>query len=135
MASRFITKALATAALGIALSPLLGAATTVSPFAGSWSGTWSEPGVVGAHDWTISEAGQITGTIYNITYDIGGATVGHVGADGKLMVIFLTPGADPSISGFPFQGTAMIDGEGNLVASCTGMYLGGPLMDSILERN
>jgi hypothetical protein len=144
--NRFTTKALSTTAMGIALSLLLAATTTTSsassntpgpenPFAGSWSGTWSEPGVVGTHDWTISNAGQMTGTIYNITYDIGGALVGHVGADGNLIVIFLTPGANPSISGFPFQGTAEIDGDGKLVVSCTGVFFGGPLMVAILERN
>ena len=106
-----------------------------NPFAGSWSGTWSEPGVVGTHDWTISNAGRMTGTIYNVTFDIGGAMVGHVGADGNLVVIFLAPGDDPSISGFPFEGTAVIDGVGNLVVSCTGMFSGGPLMVAILERN
>jgi hypothetical protein len=135
MATRFMYRALVTAALGIALSPLLAATTTVSPFEGSWSGTWSEPGVVGTHDWTISDAGRVTGTIYNITYNIGGALVGHVSANGNLMVTFLTPGAEPSISGFPFQGTAVIDGEGDLVVSCTGMSPGGPVMDAILERN
>jgi hypothetical protein len=153
MATRFITKSVATAALGIALGLALGPAITTSPawgntagalqldrkenpFAGSWSGTWSEPGgVEGTHDWTISNAGRMTGTIYNITYDISGAMVGHVDEDGNLNMTFLAPGDDPSISGFHFRGTAVIDDVGSLVVSCTGSYSGGPVMDAILERN
>ena len=157
MATRFMYKALATAALGIALSLVLGPATTTSPawgntagalqlgptanpFAGSWSGTWSELDIDGTYiygtqDWTISNAGRMTGTIYNITFDISGAVVGHVGADGNIMVISLTPGDDPSISGFPFQGTAVIDGVGNLVVTSTGVFSGGPSGVAILERN
>ena len=152
MATRFMYKALATAALGIALSLVLGPATTTSPawgntagalqlgptanpFAGSWSGTWSEPGIVGTQTWTISNRGRMTGTIYNITFDVSGASVGHVGADGNFVGIFMTPGDDPVTSGFPFQGTAVIDGDGNLVITSTAMFSGGPSGVAILERN
>jgi len=118
-------------------SPTAEAAPSVSPFAGSWSGTWAhvEDDVVGTYDWTISDAGRITGTLYNTTFDLSGALVGHVGADGNLMVNFMTPGDDPSISGFPFQGTAVIDGDGNLVASVTGTWSGAVSLVAILERN
>ena len=61
-----------------------------NPFAGSWSGTWShvEDEVVGTwDDWTISDAGRISGTFYSITNNFSGKIVGHVDADGNLVMI------------------------------------------------
>ncbi len=115
------------------------AAPSVSPFAGSWSGTWSvfEVGQVvgtGTFDWTISNAGQITGTVYTSTNF--GAMVGHVGAGGFLMMIGYVPSNVPSgaFNGIPFQGAALIDGEGKLVVSVTRTDSDRTLV-AILERD
>jgi len=102
------------------------AAPSVSPFAGSWSGTFAvtdsedaEFYRAGTFEWTISDAGRITGTFFHTTEPVGGPFwfVGHVGADGDLMVIMHNEGG-----GVPHEGTAMIDGDGNLVASATDTF-------------
>ena len=102
---------------------------SASQFAGSWSGTWAhvEDDDVGAADWTISDAGRITGTAYSIPDNFGGAIVGHVGADGKLAVI--------AAAGYPHQGTAVIDSNGRLVVSATGMGSFAVSFVAIFERN
>ncbi len=98
------------------------AAPSVSPFAGSWSGTYSAPGLGGTIDWTISDTGQLTGTFYNYVY--GGGTVdGHVSAHGNLVLYFRKP--DFFSSGWPFQGTAVIAGAGDLVATYTNPWPAG----------
>jgi hypothetical protein len=118
------------------------AAPSVSPFAGSWSGTWAiaERGAVGIFDWTISDAGGMTGATHNTTFGDGGTIVGHVGADGKLMMIGYAPNDVPATgsNGFAFQGTAVIDGDGKLVVSATGLGdppSARPSLVAILERN
>ena len=112
----------------------------MSTFAGSWSGTWDvfELEVVvstGTLDWTISNAGQITGTVSSDTAG-SGTMVGHVGAGGMLMIIGHVPADEPSggLNGIPFQGAAMIDGEGRLVVSATRADSSRSLVAS-LERN
>ena len=61
--------------------------------------------------------------------------MGHVGADGKLMLIGIVPRRALG-NGFPFQGTAVIDGDGKLVVSVTGTWSGrGLSLVAILERN
>jgi hypothetical protein len=125
--------ALSTAAVLDVGSTTAEAAPSVSPFAGSWSGTWSHVGedVVGTwDDWTISDAGRISGTLYSITNNYGGRIVGDVDADGNLVMIGVAyPGA------FPFHGTAVIDGDGKLVVSVTGTWSGAFSLVGILERN
>ena len=97
------------------------AAPSVSPFAGSWSGTWADIGfdANGTWDLTISDAGQIKGTVYLIQRDIYGAFVGHVGADGKLSFVGFAPADVPNdkFNGISWQGTAVIDGDGKLLVS------------------
>jgi hypothetical protein len=118
-------------------SPTVEAAPTASLFAGSWSGTWSiTDGPFGTFDWTISDAGQIKGRVYSIPADHGGEVVGHVGADGKLRFTGMAPGDSPSEdgNGFPFKGTALIDGDGKLVASAR-LHANDWSLVAILERN
>lgn len=116
------------------------AAPTVSPFVGSWSGTWSIPATssTGTFDWTISDAGRITGSLYNDNRGSGGTIVGHVSADGKLMFTGHVPDDDPAtgFNGFHFQGTAVIDSDGNLVVSARHMANEGfveHLLGALLE--
>ena len=114
------------------------AASNVSPFAGSWSGTWShvEDDAVGTVDLTISDAGRINGTVHNTTDGSSGTNVGHVGADGNLEIIAFVPNDEPGGgSGYPHQGTAAIDGDGKLVLSAAATWPGGPSFVAILERN
>ena len=121
------------------------AAPSVSRFAGSWSGTWSSVHSedVGAFDWTISDAGRITGTVVTTTFGTSGTIVGHVGDDGNIMMIGYVPNDEPSTghNGSPFQGTAAIDGDGRLVVSMTGMFNAFPnnhvdgWLLATLERN
>jgi len=115
------------------------AAPSVNQFAGSWSGTWLavEIEVVGTYDWTISDAGRIDGTLSNTTLGGGGTMVGHVGADGNLMMIGMAPNdaPDTGTNGFSFQGTAVIDGDGKLVVSVTRTDSSGGSLVAILERN
>ncbi len=110
------------------------AAPSVSPFAGSWSGTWShvEDEAVGTwDDWTISDAGRIAGSFYSITNSYGGGIAGHVDADGKLLFVGHAPQ-----SGYPFKGTAVIDGDGKLIVSVDQVCPPFPIpMVGILERN
>ena len=108
-----------------------------NPFAGSWSGTWAiaalEKG--GTFDWTITDAGGITGTVTTTTIGLesSGNIQGHVGSDGKLMFV--------GYSGWPFQGMAAIDCDGRLVASATCLRNGAPFnkvddwLVAVLERN
>jgi len=134
---------MALAALGAAVVLDVGAATAeaapnVSPFAGSWSGTWSvavlDEG--GTFDWTISDAGRIKGTVTGATGLASGTIAGHVGADGKLMFVGYVPNGVPAggFDGFPFQGTAVIDGDGKLVVSAVHRTDGLHWLVAILER-
>jgi hypothetical protein len=113
------------------------AASNVSPFAGRWSGTWSavEVEVNGTWDWTISDAGRLTGSVYTTTTGTGGTIVGHVDSDGNLIMIGYAPADAPSdgFNGIPFQGTAVIDGGGKLVISVTRTDKSRSLV-AILER-
>ena len=115
------------------------AASSVSPFAGSWSGTWSavDVALVGTYDWTISDAGRITGTIDGITSGRSGTVVGHVDADGDLALVRYTPNDDPSsgYGSYCFEATAAIDDDGNLVALLTGRGSNTGSHAVILERN
>ena len=121
------------------VAPTAHAATSVNPFAGSWSGTYlsrTEPPLSGSIDWTISNAGLITGTFIN--YVNGPGTVhGHVDADGNLVLVF-RPSWNPWHEGYPFLGTTEIDG-GILFATYTNPWpewpMGGFTEDAILERN
>jgi hypothetical protein len=141
MSRLVLTSALALGALAVIGGFTPGAATadaepSVSPFAGSWSGTWAvaELGADGTWDLTISDAGRLTGRV-DITGADGGAIVGHVGADGNLMLIGFAPADDPLLgNGAAFQGTAAIDGDGRLVASATRTDSGRTLV-AVLERN
>jgi len=123
-------------------SPAAQAAPSVSEFAGSWSGTWSIPerGIFGDYDWTISDAGGIDGTLSHAVNGMTGTMRGHVGADGNLMFIGMAPNdvPDTGTNGFAFQGTAVIDGDGRLVVSATGLgesQSTRPALVAILERN
>jgi len=107
-----------------------------NPFAGSWSGTWTvaEAGVDGTFDWTISDAGQLSGRVCIIGADCG-AIVGHVGEDGSLMFVGFAPADDPLLgNGAPFQGTAAIDSDGKLVVWATRTDTDRTLV-AVLERN
>ena len=81
-----------------------------SPFAGSWSGTWAIPALEkgGTFDWTISDAGRITGRVVTTTFGTSGTIVGHVGDGGNIMMIGYVPNDVPFTgqNGAPFQGTA-----------------------------
>jgi hypothetical protein len=106
-------------------SAMADAAPNVSPFAGNWSGTFTITDSVdpdfeggGTFEWLISDAGRITGTFYVDIFDHHGTFVGHVDTDGKLMVVMQPEGS----GGVPHEGTAAIDGDGNLVASATDTF-------------
>ena len=144
MSRLVVSGALALAALGgVAVldvgSSTAEAAPSASPFAGTWSGTWTvvEDGFTGTYDWTISDAGRITGTIYGITSGRSGTVVGHVGDDGDLVLTRYTPNDEPSsgYGAFLFQGTAVIDDDGKLVATVTGTGQGALTHVAILEKN
>ena len=102
-------------------TPTAEAAPNVSQFAGNWSGFWADIGfdADGTWDLTISDAGQIKGTVYYIQRDIYGAFVGHVGADGKLTFVGFAPADVPNdkFNGISWLGTAAIDGDGRLLVS------------------
>ena len=133
--------ALAAVAAVVALAPVSSADAIgeESSFAGTWSGTWSiaERGLVGTFDWTISDAGRITGSATNTTIGKRGRVVGQIGADGSLRFVAFAPSDTPGDgpNGVPFQGTAMIDGGGTLVVSVTGTDADGPSLVASLEKN
>jgi hypothetical protein len=137
--------ALGTAAVLDVGSRAAEAAPSASPFAGSWSGTWAIAALQkgGTFEWTISDAGRISGTVVTTTFGTSGTIVGHVGDDGNIMMIGYVPNDAPSTgqNGSPFQGTAAIDGGGKLVASMTGMFNAFPnnhvdgWLVATLERN
>ena len=118
------------------------AAPNVSPFAGSWSGTWSIPetGAVGDFDWTISNSGRLDGRLtHDGRTDGDGGMVGHVHADGDLSFVGMAPGDEHGNvwgDGYHFKGTAVIDDDGRLVVSATlaASPFAHPLV-AILERN
>jgi hypothetical protein len=128
---------MALAALGAVGAPAQ-ADPSENPFAGSWSGTWSDIGfdADGTWDLTISDAGQIKGTVYYIQRDIYGAFVGHVGADGKLRFVGVAPAAVPNdkFNGLAWNGTAVIDSDGKLLVSVD-RTSGDISLVAILERN
>jgi hypothetical protein len=108
-----------------------------NPFAGNWSGTWIgvENGQDGTLDFTISDAGLLTGRVYHTQDGQGGEVRGHVRADGDFKMVGFAPSDDPSHGGgVPLQGTAMIDDDGRLNASLTWVGL-GLSFNLILERN
>jgi hypothetical protein len=115
------------------------AASSVSPFAGSWSGTWSAVGVelVGTYDWTISDAGRITGTVSGTSSGRSGTIVGHVDAEGNLILVRYTPNDDPATGygSYAFEATAEIDGDGVLVAWLRGRGSNTGSHIAILERS
>jgi hypothetical protein len=81
-----------------------------SPFAGNWAGTFeSNQGHEGTVAWTFSEAGRLTGTGVNTVLNISVEFVGHIGSDGRLVLE----------GGGAFLGTAVINDDGQLVASTT----------------
>ena len=133
---------MALAAMGAAAVLDVGSATaraepSASPFAGSWSGTWThvEDGDFGTSDWTISNAGRITGTGHSIPNNFSVTIVGHVRADGKLETIAGAPNDVPAGgSGYPSQGTAVIDDD-KLVVSFANTWPGGISGVFIFERN
>ena len=121
-------------------SPTADAAPSVSPFAGSWSGTWGRPGHNGTFDWTISDAGRLSGRTLNTVTGVGGEIRGEVRADGYIVFIGFAPSDDPASygAGYAFRGTAVIDDDGKLVATliftATPFATDFPLV-AILERN
>ena len=142
---------LSTAAMGTALSLLLGAASPAwadppapNPFAGSWSGPGTvdnEP--VGTLDLTISDQGVLTGRVYHLQDDQSGDLVGHVSADGDVRLINFVPSDNPLHgNGVPLEGSVMIVGD-DLVAELTATFADsddplasdGPPLVAILERN
>jgi hypothetical protein len=100
-------------------------AANVSPFAGSWSGTFSlvesgEEEAVGTFNLIVSDTGKLTGTWFNTTSGTEGTFAGHVAADGNLNMIFVVP--EKGLGGFAFGGTAVIDDDGKLVVSVTARW-------------
>jgi hypothetical protein len=149
MSRLVLTGALALGALAVIGGFTPGAATadaepSVSQFAGSWSGTWSITAPIlneqGAFEWTISDAGRITGTVTvtGATVLASGTIVGHVGADGKLMFTGFAPNDVPGFrGGYAFQGTAVLDGGGKLNVSAFHMAWEGEVhhLVATLVRN
>ena len=135
MTSMMFRKCLAVALVAVSTT---GASGVESPFAGSWSGTWSiaERGLVGTFDWTISDAGRISGTVTNTTIGKSGKVVGHIGADGDLRFVAFAPSDTPGDgpNGVPFNGIAVIDGDGKLVISVNGTDSDGPALAAVLEK-
>jgi hypothetical protein len=114
----------AAAVLGVG-SNAAQAAPSVSPFAGSWSGTFSvtdshDPDFyrAGTFEWTVSDAGRITGTYFRTTGSVGGPFwfSGNVRDDGDLVVVMHNEGG-----GVPHAGAAQVDGD-ELVASATDTF-------------
>jgi hypothetical protein len=93
--------------------------------------------LVGTYEWTISDAGRITGTIDGITSGRTGTVVGHVGDDGDLVLVRYTPNDDPSsgYGSYCFDATAVIDDDGKLVALLSGRGSNTASHSVILERN
>ncbi len=113
------------------------AAPSVSPFAGSWSGTWMTLEDVhdGTFDWTISDAGRLTGRIRNNQSGDEGAVVGHVHADGSVNMNAFAPADDPTTGcGVGVKGTLVFDGDDKLDFSFTRTNSGAALF-ATLERN
>ncbi|HKR55319.1 MAG TPA: hypothetical protein VJS20_03400 [Gemmatimonadales bacterium] len=138
MTSTMLRRCLTAALAAVALAPVnsVEAVPGVNPFAGSWSGTWSvvEVDVNGTFDWTVSDAGRLTGRV-SITGGDAGAIVGHVGADGTLNLIGYAPADNPLLgNGTAFRGTAAIDAEGRLLVSATRTEKSRSIV-GILERN
>jgi hypothetical protein len=122
-ASFVVATAGAAAVLGVGAATAE-AAADASPFAGSWSGTYSvadpaDPDFhrAGSLQWTISDEGRLTGTFQRIAPAFEGTFTGHVGADGKLMMI-----VHNESGGVPHAGTAAIGGDGSLVATATDTF-------------
>jgi hypothetical protein len=137
---------MALAAMGAAAVVGVGSAAaeatpSASEFAGSWSGTWSIPerGLDGTYDWTISDAGRITGRVHHSQSGSDGDVVGNVHDDGSVSLTAFAPNDEPTHGcGFHFQGSAVIDGDGKLVASVIGLgesQSTRPALVATLERN
>jgi hypothetical protein len=131
----------AAAVLSYAVWPASAQATASNPFAGEWCGTFElvgdeDPAIEGTMEWTISPAGQITGTFINTTLDISGTMVGHIDNDGTINLNPNIYGPGPGGEGGNGEhhaGQAYIDEGGNLVASTTGVWHGGYSVDAVLS--
>lgn len=112
------------------------AEASVSPFAGTWSGTWTgDNGFDGILSWTVSDAGQLTGGITHAQLGDSGAIHGHISANGLVRMVAFAPSDDPSVSGcgVPLHGSGEIDGAGKLFASLRGTATGASFV-VILEK-
>jgi hypothetical protein len=98
-----------------------------NPFTGSWSGTITlvGGGVVGTIEWTISDAGRLTGTAHRTADNLDFTLVGHVGGDGRVELKVDAEGGGGG-SGDPWMGEAAINDNGQLVATITAAYGGSP---------
>ena len=100
------------AAVGPAAPPAAASASE-SPFAGTWSGSFTTAfGGFGTMDWTISTQGRLRGTAYVGPLDADGDVVGRFADDGGVHIVGLPP-----VPGFPpivLSGEAYIDGDGRL---------------------
>lgn len=108
-----------------------------NPFAGNWSGGWTiaERNIGGTFAWSISDSGQLVGTVTGSGRS--GAIVGHVHEDGKVTMIGFAPGDPPQggPNGIPFKGTVEMDGDGNLVVTLVGADSDRLLLVAVLGPN
>jgi hypothetical protein len=92
-----------------------------NPFAGTWSGTFARAvdGANGTLEWTFSDSGRLTGTGHHNVLNLDLTFVGHVGSDGKCVIVGFQVGGE---SGLPHVGEAVINGAGQLVATVTAAW-------------
>jgi hypothetical protein len=140
---RFSLSSLTVAAatvVALALGSSPAQATADNPYAGEWCGTFElvgdeDPAVQGTVELSISAAGQITGSFFNTTLEVGGTMHGHIDNDGTLNLnpnLYGTGPGGKGQNGEHHAGQAYIDGDGNLVAPTTGVWHGGYSVVAVL---
>jgi hypothetical protein len=109
--------------LGLALAGAPAArADTDNPFEGSWVGTFEGSfGQTGTAEWTISDAGRLTGIGVNTDEGVYIEFVGHVNQNGTHHIEANDEGGGGS-SGSPFSGIQYFNEDGQLVFESTAVW-------------
>lgn len=91
-----------------------GGGSNNSPFAGTWTGPWTDSGnaQTGTLNVTVNNAGSLTGSISNTTTGQNGAATGSISSGGTIAATYTYPSQT-----YTTTGTVAIGGNGHLTGT------------------